>query len=161
MNLRILFSIVFFTLFSKLSAYCQGVNSLNDFQINQITSNQNNPSALSEVNSQIYISQVGAYNTNQTSVSSPDYRINYTQSGYENEILIVDGAFGNSLKINQYGLRNTVSKFNLNTFAIINTSVIQQGENQDLTIFGENSISQAMKIRMTGENQSLTIRNFY
>jgi len=62
--------------------------------------------------------------------------------------------------IRQLGDKNTYEKYSNNPLSNTNMQVIQQGNNQNISLFGENMMSKDMKIHMEGNDRSMIIRNF-
>mgnify|MGYP003629966842 CR=1 FL=1 len=139
----------------------------------EIESFQSNASALSFIASQnqqaasqttsgssVFINQVGENNDAQIDVQARNSLINIFQSGMSNLTLIDVSAFEITQNITQNGEENRFYNFSSNPSALQNMEVIQNGVNQDITVFGENSLSENMKINMQGNDRSLVIRNF-
>src|SRR5690606_26080248 len=86
--------------------------------------------------------------------------IRIQQSGDYNKLYFFDPSVDLTVTLMQDG--NNHNLFYSNPFAVEsqNLQVQQQGNNQSVELFGNNSISDKMIIKMQGENQNITIRNF-
>lgn len=141
----------------------------------EIESFQSNASALSFLASQnqqaarssqatsgnsVFINQIGDNNDAQIEVKALNSLVNIFQSGISNLTLVDVTALETTQNITQNGEENRFYNFSNNPSALQNMEVIQNGINQDITVFGENSLSENMKINMQGSDRSLIIRNF-
>lgn len=141
----------------------------------EIESFQSRASALSFISSQnqqaarsnqaatgnsVFINQIGENNDAAINVNALNSLINILQNGVGNLTMVDIKAFDVTQNINQNGEENRFYNFSNNPEAIQNLEIIQTGINQDITIFGENSLSEKIKINMQGNDKSLVIRNF-
>ncbi len=108
----------------------------------------------------VAVLQIGHNNTVQTVVQSHTADLTYTQQGDNNHIDII--AKGEDIRHNiaQYGDQNSFESYNYNSSAQQTLELIQQGNQQEVSIFGENSMSKDMKITLEGNDKTLIIRNF-
>ena len=60
----------------------------------------------------------------------------------------------------QDGNNNTLLDFSPYKSNLRNATINQTGNNQNLTMFGTNALSEKIKVSMQGQNQSIIIRNF-
>lgn len=126
----------------------------------------NNQTSFSGFNTQetqgnsVFISQIG--NDNQIiSVATTDKEnSSFTQIGNSNSIYISAVAKELNQQILQVGEANYLQNYSFNPSVNQNIQVSQQGINQDITIFGENSMSENMIINMQGNDSFIIIRNF-
>lgn len=130
------------------------------YQLNNTSIKQLQLPATQTENSSIFILQVGTDNIIETSANSTDIELAMNQNGSNNVIRMVDNADRINVSVTQNGDQNTFTKYNFFNNTIVNSSFIQNGNNQDINVFGENSISETMKITMTGDGHSLIVRNF-
>ncbi|MEX0996501.1 MAG: hypothetical protein WDZ45_05605 [Flavobacteriaceae bacterium] len=110
--------------------------------------------------SSVFINQVGENNDAQVSVNATNSFVNLLQNGFSNLTLLDLTALDITQNITQNGENNRLYNFSNNPSAIQNMEIIQSGINQDITIFGSNSLSENIKINMQGNDRSLIVRNF-
>ncbi|MCC4212818.1 hypothetical protein [Leeuwenhoekiella parthenopeia] len=130
------------------------------YQLNTPSAKQLPLPAEQTENSNIFIVQVGLSNLIETSVESSNVDLAFNQNGLNNTISMIDRANEINISVIQNGNQNTFAKYNFFNNTVVNSTFIQNGNNQDINIFGGNSISEAMKITMTGDGQSIIVRNF-
>ncbi|MGG5508014.1 MULTISPECIES: hypothetical protein [unclassified Myroides] len=108
----------------------------------------------------VAVLQIGQHNTVHTAVQSSTSDLSYTQQGNNNLIDIV--AKGEDIKHNiaQYGDQNSFENYSFSSSGQQALELIQQGNKQEVSIFGENSMSKDMKITIEGNEKTLMIRNF-
>lgn len=126
-------------------------------------SSQNQQAARSSqvtTGSSVFINQIGQNNDAQISVKATNSFINLLQNGLSNTTLIDVTAFEVNQNITQNGDDNRLYNFSNNPSALQNMEVLQNGNNQDITVFGSNSLSENIKITMQGNDRSLIVRNF-
>ena len=99
-------------------------------------------------------------NTVQTILSSSETSINLSQIGAGNVINVSDNSENLKLTVLQNGTNNQISKYGLYALKEFSAVLIQNGEYQNLDIFGSNELSKNMKVEMQGLGQSIVIRNF-
>lgn len=108
----------------------------------------------------IYINQIGEENSIQTNITSNTTDVIFVQEGNWNTILLdVSGEIIKN-KIIQTGDSNNLLNISNKFSGSQNFNVIQNGNNQDVTIYGSNSMSESLKINMTGDFKSVIVRNF-
>lgn len=128
--------------------------------IQQQRSIVNTPSA-QVVNQQAAVTQIGNNNTIITAVQTIGEKdLDYTQIGDTNNIQVISQNTNARQMIHQQGNQNNYDFYNYNSFEQQNIQVIQNGNKQNIEVFGENSLSKDMKIIMNASDQSLIIRNF-
>lgn len=108
----------------------------------------------------IFIEQIGERNTVQTILSNSETFINLIQIGADNVLSVSDNSEDLKLTVLQNGTNNKISKYGLYALKEFSAVFIQNGENQNLDIFGSNELSKNMKVEMQGLGQSIVIRNF-
>ncbi len=141
----------------------------------EIESFQSRASALSYISSQnqqaarsnqatsgssVFINQIGSNNDVEIRVNAPSSFVNVLQNGFSNEMLIDITALDITQNITQNGESNRYYNFSNNPAAVQNMEVLQNGINQDITVFGSNSLSENLKIYMQGSDRSIIVRNF-
>ena len=127
-----------------------------NFLLNQSAANLNSTSS----NNAIFIAQIGDNNDAVSVTGSTQSNINIIQNGNDN-LTVLDI---NSTKIVetviQNGDNNSVFDYSPFKTDLKNTTINQTGNNQNLTMFGSNSLSEKIKVSMQGQDQSIIIRNF-
>ena len=117
---------------------------------------QNNTQVLQNI---VYVEQIGNNNTINSYQKSNISNIQLRQYGLDNTIINYADAPEISQYFLQFGNQNSIIN-NLYSPTLINNSVIQLGNNLNLVNYGNNSISNNLKIYMTGNDNSLIIKNF-
>lgn len=111
-------------------------------------------------NSSVFVTQIGDYNSLTTQVKTRTDQSVYTQVGDNNHILVLAETKSLNQNIQQQGEGNYFQSFGNDLHANHSIQVNQNGINQDITVFGNNSMSDKMIINMNGTDSSLIIRNF-
>ena len=110
--------------------------------------------------SNVFIQQIGELNNVYTNTQTIEGTISIFQQGLNNKA----GLFLKSRKIDyhltQTGNNNRYLHFNSWDPEIIKVNALQNGNDNDLIIHGENGISEKMQINFTGNNRAIIIRNF-
>jgi len=119
--------------------------------INQVRYRQDN---------QIAVFQIGDQNTLNTQIQAAGSELSYNQLGSYNSIDVIATAKEINHKINQQGDYNHFESYSHNPNAQQSLELIQYGNQQNVSIFGENSLSREMKIKVEGNDKTLVIRNF-
>ncbi|MCC9044010.1 hypothetical protein LNQ81_15140 [Myroides sp. M-43] len=154
--------------FSTNSLLAQESNTLlnlienkSDFnKLNNITSLQREQNF---VNNQQYttITQIGNYNTVQsTTITTDSKNIHYTQYGDSNTIDVLTFSQDTNQIISQIGNQNNFTQYSYSPLESQSINVMQNGNKQNIEVFGENSMSKDMVIKMEASDKSLIIRNF-
>ncbi|MBX2827282.1 MAG: hypothetical protein KTR22_03935 [Flavobacteriaceae bacterium] len=107
----------------------------------------------------IFIDQIGDNNRITANARSNDVSFNLLQKGDSNNIYLNVEAQAINETVVQSGNRHSFVDFSSGS-TVHNLQLIQNGNGQNLTMYGKNSISDEMKINMTGESQTVIIRNF-
>lgn len=129
-------------------------------KLNSITSLQREQNF---VNNQQYttVTQIGSYNTVQSTVITTESKnIYYTQYGDSNTIDVLTKSQDTNQIISQIGNQNNYTHYSYNPLESQNINVMQNGNKQNIEVFGENSMSKDMIIKMDASDKSLLIRNF-
>jgi len=123
---------------------------VNPLQANTTLNNTNN----------IFIEQIGSGNLTQVNTNTSKSDIKAMQYGNANSIRTTVAALGIIETIRQQGDNHHFAEF-ANTPALeINRQIDQIGNGQNLTIHGNNSISDNMRLTMEGSAKTIVIRNF-
>lgn len=141
----------------------------------EIESFQSKASALSFISSQnqqaarstetttgssVFINQIGSNNDAQIKVNATTSFLNVLQNGLSNLMLVDVTAAEINQNLTQNGESNRFYSFSNNPASIQNMEVLQNGVNQDITVYGGNSLSENLKINMQGNDRSIIVRNF-
>lgn len=108
----------------------------------------------------VYVSQIGNNNDLVSTTKSTESTIVVIQKGNENSTVLDINSAKLSEMVVQNGDNNTVLDYGLFKSDVRNATINQTGDNQNLTMFGSNSLSEKMKVSMQGQDQSIIIRNF-
>ncbi len=108
----------------------------------------------------VFIRQVGDGNNASVSSRTADGDINVLQNGSDNDLYVDISAETIKQTIVQNGDNNSIYHTNPFRLQSHESQILQNGNNQNLEWFGENSLSEKMKISMQGENQSVIVRSF-
>lgn len=127
-----------------------------------LLSSQNAPSSQTQSvsSNSVYIDQIGSENTVISTTHSQTSDINLLQRGNGNTMFLDITANEIIQNILQQGNDNDYFNITSNPSGTHAVDLIQNGNNQDFTMYGSNTISERLKINMTGDNRSLIIRNF-
>ncbi|PCE64343.1 hypothetical protein B7P33_08580 [Sediminicola luteus] len=107
-----------------------------------------------------YIEQIGQNSTVQVTTDTDKSNITVLQKGADNQFALnVVARSYNGLFV-QIGNQHRFSEYMNNPSQIIETQLLQEGSGQQLIIHNRNSLSDGLKIKMSGESQSVVIRNF-
>lgn len=166
---------VFLTFFSTLVLNAQGIideENGNETTTGLLTmaqqlnffSQQSNealaPKDINVANTGIFINQIGNGNSANVATQSQISDIQLNQFGNSNKINLNIKAEIIDYKVNQQGNNNLLLEFNtFNNKQLLQRSVEQNGDGQNLVIHGRNSIVDKMKITMEQGSQSIIIRN--
>ncbi|MBN2867911.1 MAG: hypothetical protein JXK08_04505 [Flavobacteriaceae bacterium] len=128
---------------------------------NVVNSNQQNGSQLQLSSKNVYVTQIGDYNTIEAVVSAPKYNVDLNQVGDNNliDVKLKATKFIN-YEVLQVGNDNKVIDYNFGTQKVINSSFNQIGDNLKIENYGSNSISEKLQINMTGQSRTITINNY-
>lgn len=110
--------------------------------------------------SNIYIEQVGSNNAINTVITAKESTIIHQQIGDDNLIDLDVVVKELDEKIVQFGNRNFVIERVYNPSILNQFHVVQNGDNLVLEKYGANSLSEKMKVNMTGNGTAIIIRNF-
>lgn len=128
---------------------------------NFLTNQANNPNSqrMSGLNAGVFITQIGNSNNSRVTTTADNNSIAIQQNGNRNNTFLQVDAQTVVETVRQDGNDHSFLDFG-STARIHNLEVVQSGSNQNLVFHGGNSISERMNIRMSGDSQSVIIRNF-
>lgn len=112
-------------------------------------SSLNGDKVTASAQSSVYITQVGTNNKVQTISNSFESSVVVSQYGMDNRADLNVNGLSVYENILQVGYRNSITDYS-STALHKNTEIIQNGNHQNLYIHGRNSITENMKITMTG-----------
>ena len=146
--------------------YSQNIDSLyladRDLQYNyaSISKLQSKNTGSRNVANFIYIEQIGNYNQINSTTRSTKSNINLFQNGNYNTIDLNIHAFEIDEFVLQRGNHNNFTDLSTHWTKFHSGAVIQYGNEQNLIWFGDNSISEKIRIKMTGTDNTMIIRNY-
>lgn len=108
----------------------------------------------------VFITQIGDSNVSNTKIKSQDSNVTVIQNGNDNSTFVNLNVNTIDQSILQNGNNNTVFDTSFLQSQVREATIVQNGDNQNLTIFGNNSLSDKIKVSMQGQSQSVIIRNF-
>lgn len=108
----------------------------------------------------VFVKQIGNSNTSNAIVSSNESFLTINQLGFNNNSYIDLSSSGLGLGVFQLGSGNNFTFQNSFREQSIQNEISQTGDNQNLEIYGTNSLLENLKIKMQGNSQSIIIRNF-
>lgn len=135
----------------------KNIQKIDFISLTNIDINEN--ANLSESNS-IIIEQIGNYNSISSSVSSKTSNIGLYQMGSFNDITFNVSADIIYDSVLQYGNNNSFSINSISDNDFHNIEIIQRGNDQNLIWFGDNLISEKLKITMQGHSKTLIVKNY-
>lgn len=107
----------------------------------------------------IYIVQIGNYNTVTSNTRSRNSNINLYQRGNNNNVFLSVAARTIDESVIQRGYNHSFIDLSSNKVNFHQAKAVQLGRNQKLLWVGSNSISEKLIVRMKGNNQKVIIRN--
>lgn len=110
----------------------------------------------SQTNS-VVITQIGNQNYNQNTIVTNQSFIQIYQNGHFNSTNIYRVEAEVNEFIFQNGNGNTIHEMSMGNYNIIENQYIQNGDNNRITSFGSNKISESLKIQINGNNASVII----
>jgi hypothetical protein len=135
----------------------------NQQQLNYFSQQSNevvDPAAINLAQTGIFINQIGDNNLTNIATQSQISDIQLNQFGNSNQIDLKLRAEIIDYTVTQQGNNNLLLEYNMfNGKQLLERTVQQNGNNQNLVIHGTNSIVDKMKITMDKGSQSLIIRN--
>ncbi|NCT16974.1 MAG: hypothetical protein COZ75_05285 [Flavobacteriaceae bacterium CG_4_8_14_3_um_filter_34_10] len=131
-----------------------------NFLSSQNSSAIQNRSLVASNSGSIFIEQIGTGNTLVANTRSKINDFTFSQNGESNNIYLDINATTISQSITQIGNKNQFLNITTNLFGLHNAEVVQNGNNQDITLYGNNNLSNKIKIYMQGNDKSVIVRNF-
>ncbi|MQP25872.1 hypothetical protein GFJ94_12435 [Flavobacterium sp. LMO8] len=105
------------------------------------------------------ITQIGNQNYNQNTIIANQSFIQVYQNGHFNSTDINRVEAEVNEFILQNGNGNTIHEMSIGNYNIIENQYIQNGDNNRITSFGSNKISESLKIQINGNNASVIVIN--
>jgi len=135
------------------------IESINKESISNNLLSSQTPNEVVPQDNSIFINQIGNYNEITASLQTQKSSLQLTQQGNYN----TTGLYVRASEVNQTVVQSGDDHryVNFSDTEIQNLEVLQTGTGQNLIMHGDNSISDNLKIRMNGNGQSVTIRNFF
>ncbi len=124
------------------------------------TQNFQTPSAIIPNTNNVLINQIGSDNEVKVKTQSLNNDIVLNQNGIQNKIILDVTADNIKETISQTGNYNYVLDYSPFGVEQHSLEVLQSGNNQNLTWYGGNSLSENLKVTMQGESKTVIIRNF-
>lgn len=103
------------------------------------------------------ITQIGNQNNNQNTILASQSFTQVYQNGHFNSTNIYRVEAEVNEFIFQNGNGNTINEMSIGNYNIIENQYIQNGDNNRITSFGSNTISESLKIQINGNNASIII----
>lgn len=117
-------------------------------------------SVAQEAKSYVYVNQIGDYNSLFSNTNTMQDQSVYNQFGDYNFVDVSVRSNVVNQNVDQMGNGNSFENYSYNSFNRHEAEVVQKGNNIDVQVFGSNSISEGMKIRVTGNDKSVIVRNY-
>ena len=152
--IAIIFLLISFTAISQENSQSEKriINqNLIDYKLTTVISQSQTNSAL--------ITQIGNQNYNQNTIIASQSFIQVYQNGHFNSTDIYRFEAEVNEFILQNGNGNTIHEMSMGNYNTIENQYIQNGDNNRITSFGSNTISENLKIQINGNNTSVIIIN--
>lgn len=143
----------------ELESFQNKASTLNFLSSQNSFANQNR-NLLASKSVSIFIEQIGAGNSLVANTRSKTSDFTFSQNGDSNNIYLDINATTISQNITQTGNKNQFLNITTNLFGLHSAEVFQNGNNQDITLYGNNNLSSKIKIYMQGNDKSVIVRNF-
>ncbi|MGB5555458.1 MAG: hypothetical protein WBM83_12420 [Flavobacteriaceae bacterium] len=108
----------------------------------------------------IFIEQVGSGNQASLFSKTESSHINLIQNGSANTVRTEITALNLLADITQKGDNHFLTEFSNTPLLNLERTINQNGNSQNLTIHGSNSLSEKMRVTMEGNTNTIVIRNF-
>lgn len=108
----------------------------------------------------IYITQIGSNNSSSIRSTTTSSTIDLRQHGNNNTAKLNFTALSATETFHQSGDNNFLATYGNTPSLNLERTINQSGYGQRLTIHGNNSISEKMKLNMNGATSTIIIRNF-
>ncbi len=119
-----------------------------------------NLETLAQASNKVFVNQIGSFNEVAVNATSAVSDISLIQNGNSNDINLQVDATNIRQSVIQEGDNHSFIDVSPFTSKLHDLEILQRGRNQGLVFFGENSISQKLKVTMQGQGQTITLRNF-
>ncbi len=129
----------------------------NVFGFQMYNAAQNTP--ISGINT-VYIEQIGVHNLVDIKLNTNRSNAEIVQKGAENTVRMNVVALEVLDRVEQSGSNHFFSEYANTPSLLMQREINQNGYNQSLTIHGNNSISEKIRLNMSGSLNSVIIRNF-
>lgn len=117
-------------------------------------------SVAQEVKSSVYVNQIGDYNSLFSNTNTTHDQSIYNQIGNYNSVDVSVKSNVVNQNVEQLGNGNSFENYSYNSFNRQEVEVMQKGNNIDIQVFGSNSMSEGMKILVTGNDKAVIVRNY-
>lgn len=162
-NIFLLFSLFCFSAFSQ-STNTAGLLDNNEtiWLLEQSSNNdvQNGNRGVTGNSNDVFVQQIGLDNYVSLVSSARTSDVKLSQEGNENSIYLSVDAARYLASIRQIGNNNRHLEFARASSMSLESSVLQQGQNNNLIIHGRNNLSDKIEVNMSGNDQTVIIRNF-
>lgn len=111
-------------------------------------------------NNEVYIRQAGNNNGMVLKIKASSSDIEIWQKGDDNQAYFDLRADHIQYDLTQLGNGNRYLHFNTTNPELISVNTLQTGNDLDIIVHGNNSISEKLKVNMKGDSRTLIIRNF-
>ena len=129
-------------------------------QLNYFIQQSNETSTVNVNNTGVFIHQIGDGNTSSVTTQSQVSDVQVNQLGNANTVDLNLSADVIDYSITQKGNNNLLLEYSTqNGKQLLERTILQNGNNQNIVIHGRNSIVDKMKITMNQGSQSIIIRN--
>lgn len=112
------------------------------------------------VGNTVFIQQIGDDNKISSNTKSEANAMNLNQFGDNNNIYLDISAKVIDEKVLQSGDNNYFLDFSPYGTKYHSADIVQRGNNQNITVFGGNGISEKLKVNMQGDSKTIIVRNF-
>ena len=130
-------------------------------EANPILMDIQTPALASATNSgSVYIHQIGADNQGNVLLRGRNNEVQLMQYGNANRADIRLSGKSVVHHTLQYGDGNQLFEYGNASNLDLERSILQNGNNQNISIFGSNSLTQNLRLNVQGNAESITIRNF-
>ncbi|MRI02087.1 hypothetical protein GH721_16195 [Kriegella sp. EG-1] len=123
--------------------------------VSQVQSNV--PQAASNA---VYIQQIGSNNNSAVQTQTDYSTISLVQNGNANNADINVAAKTFSTNVLQNGNNNFLLEYGNAPSLNLERNIIQNGNEQNVVIFGSNTLTEKIQLNLQGNAKSITIRNF-
>lgn len=126
------------------------LQSVSEVRINHLVTDENS----------IYIQQIGTNNSASATIYSKSKDVNLVQTGYTNQAKINLAGETVNHHVIQNGNNNLFLEYGNSPNLNIDRTIIQEGNNQGIVIFGSNALTDKLILNQQGSSKTISIRNF-